>query len=77
MPLGFALLRLFLEKEDWTTTQLTEVLPVNVSRVSRRVVTKVVGMGLIRLRSDRRVVMLALTEGEGADVGASPERAGI
>ena len=63
MPLGFALLRLFLEKEDWTTTQLTEVLPVNVSRVSRRVVTKVVGMGLIRRRSYRRVVMLALTEG--------------
>ena len=63
MPPGFALLRLFLEKEDWTTTQLTDALPVNVSRVRRRVVTKVVGMGLIRRRSYRRVVMLALTEG--------------
>ena len=64
IPLDFALLKLFLEGEEWTTTQLAEALPVNVSRVSR-VVTKMVGMGLIRRRrrrSDRRVVMLALTE---------------
>ena len=80
IPLDFALLRLFLEREEWTATQLAEALPVNVSRVSR-VVTKMVGMGLMRRRrrrNDRRVVMLALTEeGEGADVEASPERAGI
>ena len=66
IPLDFTLLRLFLKREEWTTTQLAEVLPVNVSRVSR-VVTKMVGMGLMRrrrLRSDRRIVMLALT-GEG------------
>ena len=64
IPLDFALLRLFLGREEWTTTQLAEALPVNVSRVSR-VVTKMVGMGLMRRRrrrSDRRVVMLALTE---------------
>ena len=64
IPLDFALLRLFLEKEEWTTTQLAEALPVNASRISR-VVTKMVGMGLMRrrrLRSDRRVVMLTLTE---------------
>ena len=64
IPLDFALLRLFLEREEWTTTQLAEALPVNVSRVSR-VVTKMVGMGVMRRRrrrSDRRVVMLALTE---------------
>ena len=64
IPLDFALLRLFLEREEWTTTQLAEALPVNVSRVSR-VVTKMVGMGLMRrrrLRSDRRVVILTLTE---------------
>ena len=64
IPVDLALLRLFLEREEWTTTQLTEVLPVNTSRVSR-VVKKMVGMGLMRrrrLRSDRRVVMLALTE---------------
>ena len=64
IPLDFALLRLFREREEWTTTQLAEALPVNVSRVSR-VVTKMVGMGLMRRRrrrNDRRVVMLALTE---------------
>ena len=64
MPLDFVLLRLFLEREEWTTTQMAEALPVTLSLVSR-VVTKMVGMGLLRrrrLRSDRRVVMLALTE---------------
>ena len=64
IPLDFSLLRLFLERKEWTTTQLAEALPVNVSRISR-VVTKMVGMGLMRRRrrrSDRRVVMLALTE---------------
>ena len=64
IPLDFALLRLFLEKEDWTTTQLAGALPVNASRISR-VVTKMVDMGLMRrrrLRNDRRIVMLALTE---------------
>ena len=63
MPLDFALLRLFLEREEWTTTQMAEALPVTLSRVSR-VVTKMVGMGVMRRRrrSDRRIVMLALTE---------------
>ena len=64
MPLDFALLRLFLEREEWTTTQMAEALPVTLSLVSR-VVTKMAGMGLMRRRrrrSDRRVVMLALTE---------------
>ena len=64
MPLDSALLRLFLEREKWTTTQMAEALPVTLSLVSR-VVTKMVGMGLMRRRrqrSDRRVVMLALTE---------------
>ena len=64
IPLDFALLRLFLEREEWTTTQMAEALPVTLSLVSR-VVTKMAGMGLMRRRrrrSDRRVVMLALTE---------------
>ena len=43
IPLEFAILRAFLGREEWTTTQLAEALPVNVSRVSR-VVTKMVGM---------------------------------
>ena len=66
IPLEFALLRVFLGEEERTTTQLAQILPVKMSRISV-VVTKMVGMGLMRrrrLRSDRRVVMLALT-GEG------------
>ena len=50
--------------EEWTTTQLAKALPVTLSLVSR-VVTKMVGMGLIRRwrrRSDRRVVILTLTQ---------------
>ena len=31
----FALLRLFLEREKWTTTQLAQVLPVKAPRISR------------------------------------------
>ena len=64
IPLEFAILRAFLGREEWTTTQLAKALPVTLSRVSR-VVTKMVGMGLMRrrrLRSDRRVVILTLTE---------------
>ena len=64
IPLEFAILRAFLGREEWTTTRLAKALPVTLSRVSR-VVTKMVGMGLMRRRrqrSDRRVVMLALTE---------------
>ena len=64
IPLEFAILRAFLGREEWTTTQLAKALPVTLSRVSR-VVKKMVGMGLMRRRrrrNDRRVVMLALTE---------------
>ena len=62
--IDFALLRLFLGVEEWTTTQLAEMLPLAPSGISRSV-TKLVGMGLIqrrRLFSDRRVVILTLTE---------------
>ena len=64
IPLEIAILRAFLGREEWTTTQLAKALPVTLSRVSR-VVKKMVGMGLMRRRrrrNDRRVVMLALTE---------------
>ena len=64
IPLEFALLRLFLRQEEWTTTQLERVLPVKKSRISR-VVTKLVDRGLMSRRrpsSDRRVVFLTLTE---------------
>ena len=64
IPLEFALLRVFLGEEERTTTQLAQILPVKMSRISV-VVTKMVGRGLMRrrrLRNDRRIVMLALTE---------------
>ena len=61
--IDFALLRLFLAAEEWTTTQLAQALPPTPPVISRSV-TKLVGMGLIkrrRLRRDRRVVILTLT----------------
>ena len=64
IPMEFALLRLFLRREEWTTTQLAQVLPVKPSRISR-VVTKLVDRGLMSRRrppKDRRVVLLTLTE---------------
>ena len=64
IPLEFALLRVFLGEEERTTTQLAQMLPVKMSRISA-VVTKMVGRGLMRRRrlsNDRRVVMLSLTE---------------
>ena len=63
--IDFALLRLFLGAEEWTTTQLAEMLPLAPSGISRSV-GKLVERGLIRRRrllSDRRVVILTLTEG--------------
>ena len=63
-PLEFALLRVFLRQEECTTTQLAQILPVTSSLISR-VVTKMVNRGLMRrrrLRNDRRIVMLTLTE---------------
>ena len=62
--IDFALLRLFLGVEEWTTTQLAEALPVGPPGISRSV-TKLVDKGLVRRRrllSDRRVVILTLTE---------------
>ena len=62
--IDFALLRLFLEVDEWTTTGLAEVLPLAPSGISRSV-TKLVDKGLIRRRrllSDRRVVILTLTD---------------
>ena len=62
--IDFAVLRLFLGVEERTTTQLAEALPIALSGISRTV-TKLAGRGLIRrrrLRKDRRVVILTLTE---------------
>ena len=62
--IDFALLRLFLGVEEWTNTQLVQAMPLAPSSISRTV-TKLVEKGLLRrrrLRSDRRVVVLTLTE---------------
>ena len=64
IPMEFALLRLFFVKEEWTTTELAQALPVKAPRISR-VVSKLVDMGLVSRRrpsSDRRVVFLTLTD---------------
>ena len=71
-PTEFNLLRFCLGEpghEEITATQLTQMLPVDASRVSR-IVTALADRGLLirrRLREDRRVVMLHLSE-EGRDL---------
>ena len=60
----FALLSLLLAAEEWTATQLAQVLPLAKSSISRSL-AKLVNMGLVqrrRLLSDRRVVILSLTD---------------
>ena len=69
IPSEFNLLRTCLENGPCTATQLAEVLPVDASRISR-MVTRLVNLGLLRrqrLRSDRRVVLLHLTD-KGTDL---------
>ena len=69
IPVEFSLLRYCQEQDQCTATQLAQVLPVDGSRVSR-LVTGLVDRGLLRrrrLRSDRRVVMLSLSD-EGRDL---------
>ena len=64
IPSEFNLLRACVEDGPCTATQLAEVLPVDASRISR-MVTRLVNLGLLRrqrLRSDRRVVLLHLTD---------------
>ena len=66
----FAVVRLFLIDKEWTATELAQVLPVEVSAISR-MVSKLVDRGLLsrrRPRSDRRVVLLRLTD-RGREVG--------
>ncbi len=67
-PMEFRLLRHCLEGEC-TATHLAQVLPVDGSRISR-LVTGLVDRGLLRrrrLRNDRRIVMLRLSD-EGAEL---------
>lgn len=64
IPSEFNLLRTCVEEGPCTATQLADVLPVDASRISR-MVTRLVNLGLLRrqrLRSDRRLVLLHLTD---------------
>lgn len=65
----FNVLACFLERDEWTATQLTGAIAADASRISR-LVNGLVERGLIRRRrrvDDRRVVRLMLTE-QGAAV---------
>ena len=62
--LHFAVLRRFLFRDKWTSTELLQFVPVGAPRMSR-IVAKLVEWRLLRrrrLRNDRRVVILTLTE---------------
>ena len=66
----FVLLACFIERDEWTATQLTEVIAADASRISR-LVNGLVERGLLRRRrrvDDRRVVRLLLTESGGTVV---------
>ena len=68
-PVEFNLLRICLEEGECTATQLARMLPVDASRISR-IVARLVDDGLLirrRLRNDRRIVMLRLSE-EGIEL---------
>ena len=62
--LEYAVLRACMDKGECTATELAAVLPVDASRISR-IVNTLVERGLLirrRLREDRRVVMLRLSD---------------
>lgn len=67
--LHFAVLRRFLHRDRWTSTELLQLIPVGAPRMSR-LVAKLVDDRLLRrrrLRNDRRVVVLSLTN-QGRDL---------
>ena len=69
-PTEFAAIRLFHVDQEWTTTELTQMLSVQTSAVSR-VVSNLVNRGVLsrrRPREDRRMVYLKLTK-DGVALG--------
>ncbi len=71
----FSLLNYCYEKEECTATELASVLPVDPPRVSR-MVTALADRGLLRrrrLRNDRRVVILRLSD-SGTELAATLRR---
>lgn len=74
-PVEFSLLQVCMERRESTATDLAQVLPVDASRISR-IVTGLVKKGLLirrRLRKDRRIVMLRLSE-QGMELTEMVER---
>ena len=68
-PLEYSLMRFCRERTECTATELAEVLPLDVSRISR-MVTRLVDRGFLarrRPREDRRVVYLRLSD-EGQEL---------
>ena len=62
--LDFTVIRLFLTDQEWTASELTEILPMDSPAISR-VVRKLVDKGILerrRPKEDRRIVLLKLTE---------------
>ena len=62
--LDFTLIRLFLTDQEWTTSELAEILPMDSPAISR-IVSRLVDKGILGRRrpiEDRRVVVLKLTE---------------
>ena len=71
----FALIRLFLTDEEWTAAQLSRILPVDGPAISR-LINKLTERELLyrrRTRSDRRIVLLRLTE-KGKTLGLKLHR---
>lgn len=71
----FSLLSHCYEREECNASELANVLPVDASRVSR-MVTTLVDRGLVRrrrLRNDRRVIMLRLSD-DGQELAAMLRR---
>ena len=69
-PTEFAAIGLFHVEQEWTATELTQMLSVKTSAVSR-IVSNLVDRGVLsrrRSREDRRMVYLKLTE-EGVALG--------
>ena len=63
-PTEFAAIGLFHVEQEWTATELTQMLSVKTSAVSR-IVSNLVDRGVLsrrRSREDRRMVYLKLTE---------------
>ena len=68
--LDFTLIRLFLTDQEWTVSELAEILPMD-SPATSRVVNKLVDKEILerrRPREDRRIVLLKLTK-HGVSLG--------